>query len=328
MRRNHDRRLGLSRLLTLAVLLSAALSVFIGCAAAHQSHHHKRRSSRSNDPFWLNPSKPIVAEERALLEQHDYTVARRIALIASQPQATWFTGPVPRKYIRQMTRQARRAGKVPVFVMYDLPWRGCDQPGGGGAPTPRAYRRLVRSVRRAIGRSRVWMVVEPDALSEIGCLPRPKRLSYYKLIRFDVRQFSHDPNAKLYIDAGHPDWEPARVEARRLLRISRNPRVGFALNVSNFYSTRANASYGARISRDTYGKHFIIDTSRNGGDVPDGEWCNPPDARLGPTPTTRTRSPRIDAFLWVKAPGDSDGTCNGGPPSGFWMAAAMELTSP
>lgn len=34
----------------------------------------------------------------------------------------------------------------------------------------------------------------------------------------------------------------------------------------------------------------------------------------------------IDAFLWVKPPGESDGTCNGGPPAGkFWLDYALGL---
>ena len=34
---------------------------------------------------------------------------------------------------------------------------------------------------------------------------------------------------------------------------------------------------------------------------------------LGARPTTDTKQPLADAFLWVKTPGQSDGTCNGGP---------------
>ena len=26
----------------------------------------------------------------------------------------------------------------------------------------------------------------------------------------------------------------------------------------------------------------------------------------------------LDAFVWIKRPGESDGTCNGGPPAGSW----------
>ena len=70
--------------------------------------------------------------------------------------------------------------------------------------------------------------------------------------------------------------------------------------------------------------HFVVDTSRNGvgpwtptETYPDPQvWCNPPDRGLGLRPTTDTGSELIDAYLWVKVPGESDGEClrgTGGP---------------
>jgi endoglucanase len=66
--------------------------------------------------------------------------------------------------------------------------------------------------------------------------------------------------------------------------------------------------------------HFVIDTSRNGlgpwqppaghppGDPQD--WCNPPDRGLGLRPTANTGLALVDAYLWIKTPGESDGQCN------------------
>jgi endoglucanase len=77
--------------------------------------------------------------------------------------------------------------------------------------------------------------------------------------------------------------------------------------------------------------HFVIDTSRDGQgpdnmqtyanapyDQPSsvisalaaGNWCNPPGSGLGPRPTTDTGVPLLDAYLWVKTPGQSDGQCD------------------
>jgi endoglucanase len=77
--------------------------------------------------------------------------------------------------------------------------------------------------------------------------------------------------------------------------------------------------------------HFVIDTSRNGRGTLDTapyaiapynqpknvldklgtyNWCNPPGAGLGRPPTVDTGVPLVDAFLWVKTPGESDGSCN------------------
>ena len=68
--------------------------------------------------------------------------------------------------------------------------------------------------------------------------------------------------------------------------------------------------------------HFVIDTGRNGqgpwdwaaaGYASAGaaqDWCNPPDRGLGIPPTTNTGNVLVDAYLWVKVPGESDGSCN------------------
>lgn len=105
----------------------------------------------------------------------------------------------------------------------------------------------------------------------------------------------------------------------------------------------------ARLRRDPASqKHAVIDSSRNGrgsweppvGRYADAEiWCNPPDRGLGRRPTLTTGDPYVDAFLWVKIPGESDGQCYRGgggpadparglaaPPAGSWFAEqAREL---
>jgi cellulose 1,4-beta-cellobiosidase len=57
-------------------------------------------------------------------------------------------------------------------------------------------------------------------------------------------------------------------------------------------------------------KYFIIDTGRNG--VPNARqdcanWCNPRNTGLGIMSTPDTGYPMIDAFFWLKTPGESDG---------------------
>jgi len=71
--------------------------------------------------------------------------------------------------------------------------------------------------------------------------------------------------------------------------------------------------------------HFVVDSSRNGqgpwtppaGKYPDPQdWCNPPGRGLGLPATANTGNPLADALLWVKVPGESDGTCTRGAPAG------------
>ena len=67
----------------------------------------------------------------------------------------------------------------------------------------------------------------------------------------------------------------------------------------------------------------MIDTSRNGnGAAPDSplHWCNPSGRALGVPPTTATAGPHADAYLWIKRPGESDGSCDkGDPPAGNFV---------
>jgi endoglucanase len=65
--------------------------------------------------------------------------------------------------------------------------------------------------------------------------------------------------------------------------------------------------------------HYVVDTSRNGQGpwqppaYPDPQdWCNPPDRGAGLPPTLDTGVSLVDAYLWVKIPGESDGECTRG----------------
>jgi endoglucanase len=123
----------------------------------------------------------------------------------------------------------------------------------------------------------------------------------------------------VYVDAGHPAWQSAAEMARRLALAGIENADGFSLNVSNFVGTEANTSYGADLSTRLGGKHFVIDTGRNGlGPTSDYQWCNPSGRALGVAPGTLTAHRALDAYLWIKPPGESDGTCNGGPSAGSW----------
>ncbi|GAA2976790.1 endoglucanase [Microbacterium terrae] len=118
-----------------------------------------------------------------------------------------------------------------------------------------------------------------------------------------------------------------------------------ALNTSGVDSRYASILGGVEPST-----RFVIDTSRNGlgpWQYPAGEftvhedWCNPPDRGLGLRPDTTTDVPLVDAYLWIKVPGESDGKCYRGtdgpldpargiedPAAGQWFVEqARELIS-
>ena len=88
-------------------------------------------------------------------------------------------------------------------------------------------------------------------------------------------------------------------------------------------STQAAAAlvgHGERISAKLAApRPFVVDVGRNGLGPAAGPlaWCNPPGRALGAPTTTQHPEPLVDALLWIKPPGESDGVCRPGkPPAG------------
>lgn len=249
--------------------------------------------------------------------------AQQMKKIASTSQADWFTGGSGRALRQQVaarTRQIVKAGALPVFVLYDIPRRDCGAYSAGGAKTGAAYRRWIDGFATAIGKRKAVVVLEPDALPGLDCLSKPARTTRYALIHYAVDRLARNPRAVLYLDAGNSAWQPPSVMAQRLRKGGVARARGFALNVSNYQTTKASIAYGNRLARLLGRKHFIVDTSRNGLGRWSGSeyWCNPPGRALGLRPTAHTASRLADAYLWIKLPGESDGTCKGGPSAGTW----------
>jgi endoglucanase len=259
--------------------------------------------------------------------------AQQMQKIAATSHADWFTGGYGRTFRQQVaarTRQIVKARTLPVYVLYDIPRRDCGFYSGGGATNGVAYRRWINSFATAIGKRKVVVVLEPDALPGLDCLSKRGRNIRYALIRYAVDRLARNPRAVLYLDAGNSDWQKVSVMAKRLRKAGVARARGFALNVSNYQTTKASIAYGNRLARLLGRKHFIVDTSRNGLGPWRGTeyWCNPPDRALGPRPTSHTASRFADAYLWIKVPGESDGTCKGGPPAGtWWPEYALGLAS-
>jgi endoglucanase len=149
------------------------------------------------------------------------------------------------------------------------------------------------------------------------------------LLRGAVQALEANGNTGVYLDAGNPHWMPADQMAKRLKAAGVDQADGFALNVSNYMTTRENIAYGRAISALVGGKHFVIDTSRNGnGPTADFDWCNPHGRAIGKRPTGETGEALVDAYLWIKRPGESDGECKGAPKAGeFWQDMAVELVN-
>lgn len=254
--------------------------------------------------------------------------AELMDLLALQPTATWFGPWEPdiTRSVDDVMQSAARAGGVPVLVAQDIPFRDCHRYSEGEAGSAAEYREWIREFARGIGARRAVVVLEPEGLALISCLSPARRKERFELFREAISVLKAQSDALVYVDAGGPGRVAVGEMADRLILAGLTRADGFALNVGGFAETERTLEYGERISRRTGGTHFVVDTSRNGNGAAPGEWCNPREAAIGELPTTAPSHPLVDAFLWVKTPGESDGTCNGGPPAGqWWPDYALQL---
>jgi endoglucanase len=289
--------------------------------------------------LYVDPSGAASDQVRAWEAAGRTADAAIIRRIADRPMATWFADASPgyAKRAQQLVTNAARVGRLPVLTLYHIPNRDCSGHSAGGAADAAAYRQWITSVATAIRGHRSVVILEPDAVAQTirGCLDTAGAAERLALLNQAVTVLRANAGTLVYLDAGNPTWirKPAQMSSA-LRRAGIQKASGFALNVANFERTADNIRYGTSLSKLLAGAHFVIDTSRNGNGpakvgAGDHHWCNPPGRKLGETPTTRTGHRLVDAYLWVKRPGESDGACSAGaPPAGqWWPDYALALAS-
>jgi cellulose 1,4-beta-cellobiosidase len=188
----------------------------------------------------------------------------------------------------------------------------------------------------------IVVVLEPDSLPNLATnmnLPScvDAKEVYMDSVVYAIRKLGL-PNVSIYLDAAHAGWlgwddnrEKAVKIFKKVLKAAGGVDTirGFATNTSNFthltnrdgtalestnpcyneliYVKKLAVSLADHGIRD---KGFIIDTARNGkGGIRKvwGHWCNIKGAGLGERPRAAP-APFIDAYFWVKPPGESDGS--------------------
>jgi endoglucanase len=273
--------------------------------------------------LWINPYSNAQMTANAWRTTRPADAAA-MDKVASGAQALWFGNwnSNVQSDVANAVTQIVGSGALPVLVAYNIPQRDCGGLSGGNATTTyAAYRTWITAFANGIGSRKAAVILEPDALAAMDCLSSTDQSMRLSLLTYAAQVLRSMGNVSVYIDAGHPGWRSAPTMASRLMRAGVSYAQGFALNVSNFIATSDNITYGKQISSYLGGKHFIIDTGRNGlGPTADYQWCNPAGRGLGLKPTTVTNVDYVDAYLWVKPPGESDGACNGGPAAGSWYA--------
>lgn len=272
-------------------------------------------------PLYLNPdTQARAAYDAAAGAERDL-----LGRIALTPQAFWVgdwyaPGDIT-AVVADYTGRAAAADAVPALVVYAIPGRDCGLYSAGGVATSE-YAGWVDAVAAGLEGAPL-VVLEPDALASLGdCDGQGDRVGYLR----DAAEALTAAGARVYVDVGHSGWLPVETAAERLRQVGVADYAGFALNTSNYQATADERAYGEAISAALGGDvGFVVDTSRNGNGS-DGQWCNPRGRALGDAPHLVADDTHLDALLWVKAPGESDGECNGGPPAGqWWPEIALEL---
>ncbi|KAK7993770.1 hypothetical protein PG989_007151 [Apiospora arundinis] len=190
------------------------------------------------------------------------------------------------------------------------------------------------------------LIIEPDSLpnlvtniDEKAC--QDSKAGYEEGVEYALKQLNLD-NVVMYIDAGHGGWlgwndnlKPGAEGLAKVYKAAGSPSQvrGISTNIAGWNSWDespgefADASdaqwnkaqneklytelFGAALKTAGMPNHAIVDTGRNavtGLRQEWGHWCNVNGAGFGVRPTADTGSELVDAFVWGKPGGESDGT--------------------
>jgi cellulase/cellobiase CelA1 len=312
---------------TVAALVALAVGALAPVTASAATTATAMRAASSAALYGAGPYRSDTSEaarQATALASSDPAGAAAASTIARYPVATWLgdwtQGTTLTRTIDAAVAGAERAGTTPVFVTYAIPQRDCGGYSAGGFDE-RTYDAWVDQIVARLAGHRAAVVVEPDSLAMLSNTACSDSLDQqrYRILSREVAAFTA-AGVAAYLDAGNSNWVQPALMASRLNSAGVQQARGFFTNVANYYPTAQEQAYAEKVSAATGGSHYVIDTSRNGQGWR-GTWCNGPGSGLGTTPRVVSDGTRLDALLWVKTPGASDGTCNGGPAAGKWWSA-------
>jgi endoglucanase len=292
---------GAAAVVTVAAITAAVWAAGTGSATA----------GTVSGTFYRDPNSAVL---RWLAANPNDTRATMIRdRIGSQPQGRWFANYNPATITADVSSYvsgANSAGQIPLLIAYMIPNRDCGGASAGGAPDVNAYRAWVQNFAAGLGGSTAVVLLEPDSLALQTCLSGAQVMQRDAALAAAVGSIKQaNPNAKVYLDAGHSAWNSASDQASRLVAAGVRTADGFYSNVSNFRTTADEVAFGKNVLNaiGAANLHQVIDTSRNGNGPLGSEWCDPAGRAIGAWPTTSTGEASVDAFVWAKPPGEADG---------------------
>lgn len=257
-------------------------------------------------------------------------------------------------YLKDAAAIQKSTGKKQIvqLVVYNLPDRDCSAKASdgelhlndAGEARYEAYIKAVASQIERYPEVSVAVALEPDSIGNLvtnlavpkcgNAAPAHKRLLGLAVALLQL------PNISLYLDGAHAGWlgwpDNLGPTATVLGEIFANAKThnanakvrGLATNVSNYNGLGNQEQVGRDelvyiqnlaplLANVGYPAHFIVDQGRSGNQEAardGGDWCNFKYAGFGPRPSTTTPSPLVDAIVWVKPGGESDGTSDTSSP--------------
>ena len=291
----------------LAVLAGAAVTAAAGAVvllAPCRSGRRIRLLRRPADPAarWV-AANPNDSRMPVIRGPHRQRAAGPVADAAH-------TGTVASE-VSALTTAAAAAGKVPIIVVSHIPNRDCGGASGGGMPDHPSYRAWIDQVANGLGGRPATIVLEPDVLPIMtncqSSAQPPIRGPRWPTPGSGSSRARARPSVLRHWTLGLAG--PVRAAARLVAADIANSADGISLNVSNYRSTSSEVAYAKSIIAATGISRLqaVSDTSRNGNGPLGSEWCDPAGRAIGTPSTTETGDAKIDAFLWVKLPGEADG---------------------
>ncbi|HZG05899.1 MAG TPA: glycoside hydrolase family 6 protein [Streptomyces sp.] len=295
-------------------LALAAAAVTAAAAALLAPGGTAQAADSADSPYYVNPD--TQAARWVAANPGDSRAAVIRDRIASVPQGQWFTTTntdTVRSEVDSLVTAAAGAGKIPILVVYNMPNRDCGGASGGGASSHSAYRQWIDQLAAGLEGRPAAVIVEPDVLALMSnCQNASQQAETRASMAYAGKALkAASPAAKVYFDAAHSRWlRPAEMASRLVAAGIADSADGISTNVSNYNRTADEVAYAKAVLNAVGSPRLnaVIDTSRNGnGPAAGGEWCDPPGRAIGTPSTDSTGDPRIDAFLWVKLPGEADG---------------------
>ncbi|CAI0652649.1 unnamed protein product [Colletotrichum noveboracense] len=203
----------------------------------------------------------------------------------------------------------------------------------------------IAALAKEYSDTRIVFVYEPDGLANLitnmGVQKCSQAADTYKTATDYAFKTLNLDNVAIYVDAGHAGWlgweanlQPTATLYADVYKKAGSPKAvrGLVTNVSNFngwnltsapsYTTPNNnydeskfhAALTPMLKTAGYPANYLVDQGRSGkqptGQQIWGDWCNVKDAGFGARPTVKTGIDTLDAIVWVKPGGESDGTSN------------------